>query len=492
MIVEMDLYYKIRALYNEGESQRSIAKRLGVSRQTVKKYCEGNTHPEVRKAYHREPEVLTQDVIDFIRSCLDEDREEHLSKQWHTAKRIYDRLYHEKGFRGAESTVRNAVKAIRAEMAIPSQADIPLEYDSGDAVQIDWGEATAYINDQKTKFNFFCGRLCFSCAIFVQAFYSQNTESFLEAQQRMFDFFGGVPRRIIFDNAKVAVKDGFGKHAKATDKYSSFAAHYAFQTDFCNIASGNEKGLVENLVGYARKNFMVPVPRVSSIEELNEHLLNDCRHYIENHKVKSKSLSVKEAYDLEKVYLHSVPLYRYDTSKTEPHTVGDYSTIRFDKNNYSVPVSYLRKDVTVKGYANVVHIFHENVLIATHNRVYGSNKTEYRLEHYIDLLEIKPRAIFQAVPVKATVDKELLDWGRQLPGGNHEMVKLLRLCVDHGVDKVLNVKHSLPPGIVPTVDIIRAGLHEFTDSNIIHFKKDIDVLSTDLSKYDELCGVITR
>ncbi len=161
MVVEMDLYYRIRALYNEGESQRSIAKRLGISRQTVKKYCEGNTHPDVRKPYHRESEVLTQDVLDFIRACLEEDRRENLNKQWHTAKRIYDRLVFEKGFRGAESTVRNAVKALKAEMSISPQADIPLEYEPGEAIQIDWGEATAYISGQKTKFYFFCGRLCY-------------------------------------------------------------------------------------------------------------------------------------------------------------------------------------------------------------------------------------------------------------------------------------------------------------------------------------------
>ena len=77
----------------------------------------------------------------------------------------------------------------------------------------------------------------------------------------MFDYFKGIPKRLIFDNAKVAVREGFGLHAKATKEYKAFAAHYSFQTDFCNIASGNEKGLVENLVGYARRNFMVPVPR---------------------------------------------------------------------------------------------------------------------------------------------------------------------------------------------------------------------------------------
>ena len=146
MIVEMDLYYEIRTRYNAGQSIRSIAKSLGIARQTVKKYCEGNTHPDVRKDYHRESEVLTQSVLDFIKACLAEDQNENLSKQWHTARRIYERLVFEKGFRGAESTVRNAVKALRLQMSISPHADIPLVYDPGDALQIDWGEATAYID----------------------------------------------------------------------------------------------------------------------------------------------------------------------------------------------------------------------------------------------------------------------------------------------------------------------------------------------------------
>lgn len=492
MIVEMDLYYQIRSRFNNGESIRSISRALGISRQTVKKYCRGDTHTDVRKPYHRESEVVTQEVMDFVRACLEEDQKESLPKQWHTAKRIYDRLVFEKNFKGGESTIRKAVKSLRTDMNINPQADLPLEYDPGDAIQIDWGEATVYIDGQKTKVQFFCGRLCYSCAVFVQAFYSQNMESFLEAQQKMFDFFGGVPLRLIFDNAKVAVKEGFGIHAKATDSYKAFAAHYAFKTDFCNIASGNEKGLVENLVGYSRKNFMVPVPRVKNIEELNDALLNSCTDYMNTHKVTTKSSSVKEAYEIEKHLLHSVPTYRFDTSRTATPSVGDYSTVKFDKNSYSVPVKYLRKDVTVKGYANTVLIYHKGTLIATHNRAYGKNKTEYRLEHYIDLLECKPRAVFQAKPVRATVDKELIDWGKMLPGGNKEMVKLLRLCVDHGVDKILDIKHNLPVGIIPSVDIIRSQLREEPDSNIIYFKRDINVITTDLSKYDERCGVMPR
>lgn len=492
MIVEVDLYYQIRTLYNEGESIRSLARRLNISRPTVKKYCEGNTHPDVRKPYMRDSEVITDEIREFIKTCLDEDRQMQLPKQRHTAKRIYDRLVTEKGFKGGESTIRNEVKALRIEVAVPPLADIPLEYEPGDAIQIDWGESTVYIDNQKRKVYFFCGRLCYSCDIFVQAFYSQNIESFLEAQQLMFDHFKGVPRRLIFDNAKVAVKEGFGLHAKATDGYKSFAAHYAFKTDFCNIASGNEKGLVENLVGYSRRNFMVPVPRVASLEELNTKLLKDCLGYRNTHKVQSHTSCVREAYDEEWYSLKQVPAYRFDTSRTATPIVGDYSTVRFDKNNYSVPVRCLRKTIVAKGYANKVCFFYDNEIIATYDRIYGTGKTEYRLEHYLDLLERKPRSVFQAKPVKTNVTKELLDWGRLLPGGNAEMVKLLRLCVDYGEERILSIKGLLPQNLIPTVDMIRSQLHETPESNVLYFKYEIPVTATDLSKYDEKCGVATQ
>jgi len=487
--VEMDMYYLIRSYHNDGMSIRTIAKTLGISRQTVTKYCDGTTIPGNRKEYHRDSTIITDETREFILSCFREDEQEGLAKQRHTAKRIYDRLVAEKGFTGGESTIRKAVNDLRKEHSVHPQADIPLGYDTGDAIQIDWGECTVYLNGIKQKLYSFCGRLCYSCDIFVQLFYTQNLESFLEAQQRMFDYLGGVPNRLIFDNAKVAVREGFGKHAIATDGYAAFAAHYAFQTDFCNIASGNEKGLVENLVGYSRRNFMVPVPKAKSLEELNAKLIEDCLNYRKTHKVQSRTISVNEAYHEEQLYLHSVPVYRYDTSRTATPEVGDYSTVRFEKNNYSVPVRYLRRTVTVKGYADKVLIMYNGKLIATHDRLFGSGKTSYRLEHYIDLLERKPRSVFQAKPVRDTVAEELIDWGKKLPGGNSEMVKLLRLCVDHGEEKILAVKHSLPSGIIPTVDIIRTYLHKPAETNLIHMSNDIEVADPDLVRFDKKCGV---
>jgi len=485
----MDMYQSIRTYFNDGKSIRWISRTLGISRQTVRKYCEGNTHPEVRKDYYRAPDVVTDDVREFILGCFKQDDDEGLKKQSHTAKRIYDRLVTEKGFTGAESTIRKAVKQLREEHSVPAQADVPLEFDPGDAIQIDWGECTAYLDNVKHKLSFFCGRLCYSCDIFVQVFFSQNLESFLEAQQLMFDYFGGVPRRLIFDNAKVAVKEGFGLHAKATDGYAAFAAHYAFRTEFCNIASGNEKGLVENLVGYARRNFMVPVPRVRDLNELNHQLLMACRMYRDSHKVESRTQTVAQSYAEEVRFLHAIPSYRYDTSRKATPNVGDYSTVRFDKNNYSVPVRYLRKTVTVKGFANEVHIMHGGELIATYDRSYGTGKTQFRLEHYIDLIERKPRCVFQARPVRETVTQELLEWGKLLPGGNAEMVKLLRLCVDYGEEKILSIRDSMPKGVIPTVDMVRSQLHEPVETNIVYFSNEISITSTDLKQIDEKCGV---
>ncbi len=490
VIIEVDIYSAIRLRYTEGESIRSISQSLGISRQTVKKYCEGNTHPDVRKTYERTSAVITSDVESFILSCFIEDETENLKKQKHTAKRIYNRLVNEHSFAGSYSAVRDAVRKLRANHTVPPQSDIPLAYDPGEAVQIDWGEATAYLDGQKTKVNLFCARLCNSCDIIVQAYRTQNQETFLEAQQKAFDFFGGVPRRVIFDNAKVAVKEGFGLYAKPQDKYLSFSAHYAFTLDFCNPAKGNEKGLVENLVGYARRNFFVPVPRVDDIKSLNEQLWQLCLNYRANHKVAGRNQSVSELYAIEKEYLNAIPKFRFDTSKTAHPKVDDFSTVRYDKNNYSVPTGYLRKEVTVKGYADDVCILYEGSLIATYQRSYGSGNTQYRLEHYIDLLERKSRAVFNAKPVRENITKELLDWGKILPGGNKEMVKLLRLCLDYGEDKILSIKRSIPPHIIPTVDMVRSYLNEPVETPVIYLNQDIEILKTDLTKYDRKFGVV--
>lgn len=308
MVITVEIYKQIRKMRLDGMSQRQIAATLHISRNTVKKYWDGDSIPWERKDYSREASVLTEDVVAFVRRCLDEDAQFKSRKQHHTAKRIYDRLVAERGFTGGETTIRRLVKELREKS---QEAFVPLIFPAGDALQIDWGEATVYLSGVKTTVNLFCARLCYSGAPMVLAYRRQNEESFLDALVQVFRYFSGVPKRVIFDNGKVAVKDGFGAHARKQAGYAALAAHYGFEAVFCNPASGNEKGLVEGLVGYIRRNVCVPVPKAESVEDLNRMLQEMCEILSISTKTgyrilregKILSLKVGRAYRIPKAHL---------------------------------------------------------------------------------------------------------------------------------------------------------------------------------------------
>ena len=437
----MNIYKEVRRRYLNGESQRGIAQSLGISRNTVKKYCEGATVPWERKSYTRNPSVLTDDVKAFIARCLLEDKEDGTTKQHHTAKRIYDRLVDEKGFTGSEPTVRAYVRFLKQKT---KEAFVPLAFDAGDAVQIDWGEASIYLSGKKMTINLFCARLCFSEAPFVVAYRRQNSESFLDAIVQTLEYFGGTPKRIIFDNAKVAVKDGFGANALATDSYAKLAAHYGFEPTFCNVASGNEKGLVEGLVGFSRRNFCVPLPRVETMEELNQNLRDQCQKYMA-HTIPSRGGSVCVLFSSERTSLYPLPAYRYDPAKRSEVKVGPYSTVRYDTNNYSVPVQYCGKPVTVKALPERIEVFSAGEIIAVHQRCFDHNKSIYSLEHYLPLLEHKGRAIFQARPVLDNVPEFFLNWLKKQNLRPKELVSILKLSVEIGYEAAMRAH--------PTVDV---------------------------------------
>ena len=199
-------------------------------------------------------------------------------------------------------------------------------------MQVDWGEAVVYIDGEKQTINLFCARLCSSCAPVVLAYRRQNEESFLDAFVRTFNAFGGVPEKVIFDNGKVAVKDGFGANARKQAGYTALCAHYGFDALFCNPAEGHEKGLVEGLVGWARRNIMVPVPHVDSITRLNAMLRERCHEY-EGHCIKGKPGTVGKMLAEEKAALRPLPLYPFETAKCSNVRVSTFSTVRFATND---------------------------------------------------------------------------------------------------------------------------------------------------------------
>ena len=449
MVITMQDYQEIRKRFLAGESQRHIAKCLGISRNTVKKYCEGNAVPWERKVPERESTVLTDDTVDFIKQCLEEDSREGLKKQSHTAKRIFDRLVEEKGFCGGESTIRAKVHEIKE--TIP-KAFIPLQFDPGEAIQVDWGEASVYLSGEKTKINIFCARLCYSCRPVVLAYHRQNEESFLDAFVRTFDTLGGVPSKVIFDNGKVAVKDGFGMHAKAQAGYTALSAHYCFEALFCNPAEGHEKGLVEGLVGWSRRNILVPVPKVDDIAQLNLLLLDRCTKY-ESHTIKGKPSCVGQMYQFEKEALKPLPGYHFEIAKSANVRVNAFSTARFRMNNYSVPVKYVGRLVGIKGYPEIVEIYYKGELIATHNRCFSKNQSIYHLEHYMPLLIERKRAILNAAPVKQNIPQEVLAEMKKLNGDYSRMIDIL---------------------------------NSFSEEAAIPIKDPVKILAVDLHQYDQL------
>jgi len=482
MIIEVDTYQKIRHLYeHEGKSQRDIARMLGISRNTVKKYCTGSQVPWERQGTSgRTRYVITEDIMTFIRNCLASDQEENIPKQKHTAKRIYDRLVEETGFSGGESTIRDVVALIKDT---PKKVFLPLSFEPGEAIQMDWGEATVYVAGKKHKVQLLCLRECYSADIYCMTFYRQNEESFLEGQVFGFEYFGGVTQRIIFDNARVAVKEGFAVHAKLQDRYQAFAAHYAFHCDFCNIGAAHEKGLVEGLVGWVRRNILVPIPRVKTLEELNREIRRRCLKYRE-HTIQGKEHTVGERARTARLAMKALPPYRFDPAHTITALVGTYSTVRFEGNHYSVPITHAGKEVSVKGYGNEIVIFRRNAEIARYLRCYERGKTSYRLEHYLEVLEQRPRSVLNARPVKETVAAPILELGRRL-SGPREMVELLRLCVDYGQDEVLRAAGRISSQHV-TVEHLRISLAQSHPPVRVDSSQEVIVPKPQLDQYDIL------
>ena len=464
VVVTVGMYGEIRRLHLEGLSQRGIAQRLHISRNTVRKYCDGDAVPWERKPHERAPAVVTEEVQLFIRGCLREDELQGIRKQRHTAKRIYDRLVEERGFCGGESTIRNAVRKLRNKAA---KACIPLEFPAGSAVQVDWGEATVLLDGRKTVVNLFCARLCYSCAPIVFAYRRQNEECFLDALVRVFEYYGGVPRRVIFDNGRVAVKDGFGAWAQKQEGYARLSAHYGFEAVFCNPASGHEKGLVEGLVGFIRRNVCVPLPQVRNMDELNGKLLAKCLQY-GGHRIAGRAARVGEMLEEERGVLLPLPGYRFESFRKIHTRVSRYCTVRFDTNNYSVPAEHCAREVTVRASPETVEILLAGSVIASHPRCYGRQQNVCRMEHYLKLLERKGRAIPFARPVTQAVPEAFLGWLYHQERTPKQITELLLRCREEGCEAVMS-GHSPPPPPAPIPD--RVPIHP-----------------VDLGQYDALCG----
>lgn len=481
MIVTIKDYESIRRMYAvEKLSVREIARRTGFSRNTISKYCQGETMPGMRKEYERETVVITDAVKHFVNQCLEADAQENLKKQKHTAKRIFDRLVEEQGFTGGETTIRRLVRSLRDEAPA---GHIPLEFDPAEAMQIDFGEAVGYYNGKRVKFQIFCARLCHSAMPFVFAAPRKNMETLLEGLRRALEFFGGTPKRVVFDNDRVAVKSGFGKNAQSQSYIMAMMAHYAFQMDYCNRESGNEKGLVENLVGWSRRNILVPVPRFSTFDDLNTHILESCLRYGRCHRIQHRECTVAEQFARERALLTALPKYPFGTAKIREARVDSFSLIRVEGNRFSVPYELVGKTVTTKLHATKLEVVYNKAVVCAYERPSTTNETIFELAHYLEAILRKPRSILNAKPVRATLSPTLMAFARNISKTPEDLTRFMRLFGDHDCGRIEAAVNSLGSKTLEAL-ILELGKRQVVP--LIGPRAEIEVSKPSLSIYDQI------
>jgi transposase len=424
----VELYGRVRrAVFVEGMSRREAAQQFGLHRDTVRKMLAYAAPPGYRQQVARARPKLGP-FLGVIDQILEQDKSVP-AKQRHTAKRIFDRLREEHGYKGGQTAVKDYVRQQRLHQR---EMYVPLSHAAGEG-QADFGEAVVVIGGVERKAHFFVADLPQSDACFVKAYPAETTEAFCDGHNAAFAFFGGVPRTMLYDNTRLAVARILGDgRRERTRAFTELQSHYLFGERFGRPGKGNDKGNVEGMVGYTRRNFLVPIPRFDSFEGLNEHLTACCRERLKA-RVRGESETIGERLERDRAALLPLPARLYDACEMWGTSVSSQSLVRYRTNDYSVPVRYGHHNVVVRGYVDRVVICCGREVIATHVRSYEHEDVIYDPLHYLALLEKKPGALDQAAPL---AEWNLPEEFGQLRGrlesrlgkpGKREYVQVLRL-----------------------------------------------------------------
>jgi transposase len=320
----VDVEFIRKKHFLEGWSIRRLSRQLQLARQTIRKALTSSEPPRYHLRQPR-PCPAMDPYRELILSWLAAAEQAPL-KQRHTAKRIYDRLVGEQQFAGGESTVRRYVAQLRRK---PPEVFIPLTAAFGQQAQVDWGQAQVRIAGVPVVAHLFCLRLRASGVPFAWAAPTEKLEAFLDGHCRAFTWLGGIPAECLYDNPKTAVVRILAGPAREEHTlFSSLRAHYLFESLFCRPAQAHEKGSVENLVGYVRRNALVPVPDFPSWEALNAHLLRWCE---------AEKGKRADRWEQERHRLRPVPLHRFRPALLRLASVSRLSLITVERNHYSVP-----------------------------------------------------------------------------------------------------------------------------------------------------------
>jgi len=318
----MEKWVEIRRLVKvEKRSKRSVCRQFGIHWDTLVKILGHTEPPGYRQGQPRAKRKIGP-FLEIIDEILEGDKTVH-RKQHHTARRIFDRLKHEYGYPGGYTAVKEIVRDRRLRQR---EVFMPLSHRPAEA-QVDFGVADVIWEGHQ-------------CCVFPR----ECTEAFMEGHRLAFEFFGGVPKRISYDNSKIAVAKIIGKRERElTREFLRLKSHFLFKSHFCLVRRPNEKGQVEGLVGFTRRNFIVPMPHASSFEALNAELEGRCRHDLQR-RLRGHSATKAELLEEERSALLAFPKQSYEARRIETAGADSLSLVRFDCNSYSVPTAYAQLD----------------------------------------------------------------------------------------------------------------------------------------------------
>ena len=402
-----------RAYHIEGKSMRQIASELGHSYWTIRDALE-DAEPRRYQLSKRKPAPVLGPYKGRIEELLAES-EQLPRKQRYTSRKVYELLCAE-GYTGSESGLRYYVSQQRKLLNRPA-VYLPLSFEAGQDAQVDWGEATVVLAGEQVQVQLFVLRLCYSRKIFVMAFPTQRQECFFAGHAAAFAYLGGVPHRLIYDNLKTAVKRVLqGRNRQEQQAFVVFRSHYLFESRYCNPRAGNEKGQVEDGVGYVRRNFMVPLLEAENFDDLNEQLLAACQAD-DSRRIARQPQPIGEMWQTEQGVLRPLPA-TYDCCRMQEVTLNRYSQVVFETNRYSVPVEEAQKHLVLKAYPFHIEILTQSECIARHERCYEREQDILDPLHYLPLLAQRPGAFEHATPMR--------QWRAVWPAVYEELLNHLR------------------------------------------------------------------
>jgi len=437
----MAMIGKIRRMYfREKKSVREISRLTSLSRNTIDKWLKA---PVEEPKYRRSPRVCKLTPFhDQLRQALSTDS--HRPKRDRRSARALHAEVQAAGYTGGYTRVTDFIRAWRLGEGQTSSitAFVPMSFAFGEAFQFDWSEEGLVVGGIYYRVQVSHMKLCASRAFWLVAYPSQGHEMLFDAHTRSFAALGGIARRGIYDNMKTAVDKVLkGKGRIVNARFSVMCAHYLFDPDFCNVASGWEKGVVEKNVQDSRRRIWIEAgnQRFSSFAELNAWLGERCKALWEEIRhPEHKQFSVAEVLELECAHLMPMPA-PFDGYIEKPARVSSTCLVSVARNRYSVPCEWAGQMVSTRLYPTRVAIHANEALVASHDRLSTYGNTRYDWQHYIPLIQRKPGALRNGAPFN-DLPEPLQRLRRALlreAGGDRVMAQVLAIVPSAGLDAVL-------------------------------------------------------